>query len=158
MNTITSVIAKHFKEVHYGGNWTWVNLKDTLVDVSWQQAATKLQDCNTIAALTYHINYYVAAIVKVLQGGPLDAHDKHSFDCPLVRDQQEWEQLQNKLWNDAETFLQLVESFPDEKLLEIFTLEKYGTYLRNFMGLIEHTHYHMGQIVMIKKMLQQQTA
>jgi hypothetical protein len=28
---------------------------------------------------------------------------------------------------------------------------KYGTVLRNILGLIEHTHYHLGQIVILKK-------
>jgi len=31
--------------------------------------------------------------------------------------------------------------------------EKYGNYYRNFHGIIEHCHYHLGQIVLIKKML-----
>lgn len=25
-------LAKHFREVHFGGNWTTVNMKDTLDD------------------------------------------------------------------------------------------------------------------------------
>ena len=32
-------------------------------------------------------------------------------------------------------------------------MEKYGTYYRNFHGLIEHAHYHLGQIVLIKKLV-----
>jgi hypothetical protein len=30
---------------------------------------------------------------------------------------------------------------------------KYGNYYRNLHGIIEHTHYHLGQIVLIKKLL-----
>ncbi|MGN6163930.1 MAG: hypothetical protein ACTHOF_05245 [Flavisolibacter sp.] len=41
----------------------------------------------------------------------------------------------------------------DSKLDEIFVDEKYGTYYRNLQGIIEHTHYHLGQIVLIKKLL-----
>lgn len=68
MNT-PQQLAKHFRDVHFGGNWTCVNLKDTLKGVSWQQATAKVQDCNTIAVLVFHIHYYVAAVLKVLQGG-----------------------------------------------------------------------------------------
>ena len=60
---ISQQIAKHFKEVYFGGNWTDVNLKDSLKDISWQQATTKLYSFNTIAALVYHIDYYVTAIL-----------------------------------------------------------------------------------------------
>jgi len=30
---------------------------------------------------------------------------------------------------------------------------KYGNYFRNIVGVIEHIHYHLGQIVLIKKIL-----
>lgn len=68
MSIITAQIAKHFRDVHYGVNWTWSNLKDHLADVTWQQATTKVESLNTIAALVFHINYYVSAIINVLQG------------------------------------------------------------------------------------------
>jgi hypothetical protein len=28
-------LSKHFREVFFGGNWTWSNLKDTLEDGRW---------------------------------------------------------------------------------------------------------------------------
>jgi hypothetical protein len=151
--TITSQIAKHFREVHFGGNWTSVNLKATLADIPWEQATTKVHSFNTIAALVYHINYYVSVQLKVLQGEPLDAHDKYSFDLPPIQSQQDWERLLEKVWSDAERFAVLVEQLPDGRLNENFSGEKYGNYYRNLNGVIEHTHYHLGQIVLIKKLL-----
>jgi hypothetical protein len=44
---------------------------------------------------------------------------------------------------------------PESKLAETFSDEKYGNYYRNIHGIIEHTHYHLGQIVLIKKILSQ---
>lgn len=146
-------MAQHFREVHFGVNWTWANLKDNLKDVTWKQATTKLDGFNTIAALVYHINYFVSAALKVLQGGPLDAHDKYSFDCPPIHSQEDWEKLLNKVWDDAENFAVLVEQLPENRLWENFVEEKYGNYYRNIHGIIEHTHYHLGQIVIIKKLL-----
>ncbi|MBW7912606.1 MAG: DUF1572 domain-containing protein [Taibaiella sp.] len=150
MNT-PQQLAKHFRDVHFGGNWTCVNLKDTLKGVSWQQATAKVQDCNTIAVLVFHIHYYVAAVLKVLQGGALEAHDKYSFDCPPLRSQSDWNSMLDKAWTDAEAFASLVEQLPESKLWEYFTEEKYGTYYRNIQGIIEHTHYHLGQISLLKK-------
>jgi hypothetical protein len=154
MNT-PAQLAAHLRQVYTGGNWTWVNLNDTLKDITWQQAATKVYGCNTILALTYHIGYYVTAITAVLSGAPLEAHDKYSFEHPPVNSQQDWEQLVNKTLSDAETYAALAEQLPDEKLTETFVLEKYGTYHRNLLGLVEHTHYHLGQIVILKKIIQQ---
>ena len=152
---LTAQIAKQFRELHFGGNWTSVNLKETLADISWQQAVTKIHDLNTIAALVYHINYYVSAVLKVLQGEPLKASDKFSFDLPQIQSEADWENLLNKTWSDAENFTKLLEQLPESRFDEIFTDEKYGNYYRNMHGIIEHTHYHLGQIMIIKKILQQ---
>lgn len=152
MNT-PSQIAKHFRDVLFGGNWTSVNLKETLADISWQQATTKVYSFNTIAILVYHMNYYVGVITKVLQGLPLDGKDKDSFNCPPIESVDDWENLVQKTWAEAETFAHLAEQLPESKLEEIFINEKYGTYYRNLHGVIEHYHYHLGQIVLLKKIL-----
>lgn len=151
---LSSQIAKHFREVFFGGNWTSVNLRDTLKDITWQQATRKVHSCNTITALVYHINYYVSSVLKVLQGGPLNAHDKYSFDHPLVQSQSDWEALVNNALTEAEQFADHIEKLPENKFGETFIDEKYGTYFRNLHGIIEHTHYHLGQIVIIKKIVQ----
>ncbi|SHE79850.1 DUF1572 domain-containing protein [Pedobacter caeni] len=150
---LTAQIAKHFREVHFGGNWTCSNLKDNLAALSWQQATTKIQSLNTIAALVYHVNYYVSAVLKVLQGETLNARDEYSFNHPPIHSQEDWEALRVKALTDAEHFARLIEQLPESKLWENFEEEKYGIYYRNLHGIIEHTHYHLGQIALIKKML-----
>jgi uncharacterized damage-inducible protein DinB len=153
--SLTKQIAQHFRDVHSGGNWTSVNMKDTLADVTWQQATTKVYSFNTIATLAYHVNYYVSAVLKVLQGGALEAKDAYSFSHPPITSQEDWQQLLNRVWQEAEDFALLVEQLPEEKLWEDFTDKKYGNYYRNLHGIIEHMHYHLGQIVLIKKLLTQ---
>lgn len=146
-------IAKHFKQVIFGGNWCTVSLQDTLKDVTWEQANTKVYSFNTITALTYHIGYYVTAVLKVLEGGPLEAHDKYSFDHPAVASEEEWQQLQEKIWHESTLFAGLIEKLPEEVLFRDFIDGKYGIYFRNLVGIIEHTHYHLAQIVLIKKLV-----
>lgn len=109
-------IAKHFREVHFGGNWTAVNVKNSLEGLTWQQATTKVHSFNTVVALVYHMNYYVSAILNVLRGNSLDASDKYSFDHPAIQSQDDWEKLLNKTWADAESFALLVEQLPENKL------------------------------------------
>lgn len=151
--TLIQHIAKHFRDVHFGGNWTVSNLKQNLSDVTWQQAVTKVESFNTIATLTYHIHYFVNVVLKVLQGGTLQGNDKYSFDHPPITSQEDWESFLQKVWSDAEQFAELLEKLPEQKLWEHLGDEKYGTYYRNIHGIIEHTHYHLGQIVLIKKLL-----
>lgn len=149
-------IAKHFRDIHFGGNWTCTNLKDVTADITWQQAITKIQDFNTIATLVFHTHYFVAVALKVLQGGPLVGNDTLSFDHPPIHNQADWEAMLNQYWKDAEAFATLVEKLPEEQYWEVFTDIKYGNYYRNLHGIIEHTHYHLGQIVVLKKLVQNQ--
>ena len=153
--SLTKQIAKHFREINFGGNWTCSNLKDNLADVTWQQATTKVYSFNTIATLVYHTNYYVSAVLKVLQGGQLNANDKFSFDHPEILSENDWKNLLEKVWTDAEQCADLIEQLSESKLWENLSEEKYGLYYRNIHGIIEHTHYHLGQIVLIKKIMQQ---
>ncbi|MCX8533485.1 DUF1572 family protein [Chryseobacterium luquanense] len=149
-----SQLAKRFREVLLDGKWIAnTNFKDQLSDVTWQHANTKIANLNTIAMLTFHIDYYIAGILNVFEGGNLEIRDQFSFDLPPIESQQQWEALLNKLWNDSEKFANLLEQLPDSKLDEVFVDEKYGTYLRNIDGMIEHAYYHLGQIVLIKKIM-----
>ena len=155
MHSIPKEIAKHLRDVYFGGNWTSVNIKETLSGINWEQAVTKINSLNTIAGLVFHTNYYVNAILKVFKGLPLDAHDRFSFDLPPITSADDWENLVNKSLSAAEELAMLVEQLPFERLGENFAEEKYGSYNRNLHGLIEHTHYHLGQIVIIKKLLEE---
>ena len=154
---IAEQLARHFREIHFGPNWTSSNLKETLANVGWVQATTKLEDFNTIAALVFHINYFVKAVIPVLEGGPLDAHDKFSFDVPPIHSEAEWQKMLTQVWADAEKLENLIANISDNLLWETFSEEKYDTYYRNIQGVIEHSHYHLGQIVILKKLIYNQT-
>ncbi len=148
-------IAKHFRDVYFGGNWTVVNLKDTLADVTLQQATTKIHNLNTIATLVFHINYYVRPVLNVLQNQPMVASDKFSFDLPPVTCDEDWQQLVSRVLTEAEELAIQIEQLDDAKLQDVFANPKYGNYYRNLLGIIEHTHYHLGQISLIKKIIQE---
>jgi hypothetical protein len=151
--TLTKQIAKHLRDLHYGGNWTCSNLKDILSGITWQQATKKVHNFNTIATLVYHVGYFVSAQIDVLEGRPMTAKDELSFNHPPIQSQADWEKLVNATFKDAEKAADLIEQLPDSILSEIFVDAKYGNYFRNLHGMIEHTHYHMGQIALIKKLV-----
>lgn len=149
-------IANRLREVILNGTWIAnTNFKQQLSDVNWEQATTRVGSFNTIAALTFHIHYYIGGILNVLEGGSLDIRDKYSFDLPPIRSQEDWEALTGTLWRDTERFARLVEQMPDGRLDDAFVDEKYGTFRRNLDGMIEHSYYHLGQVVLLKKMLRE---
>ena len=152
---LTKQIANHYRELYDGGNWTGSSLKDNLADVTWKQATTQVYSFNTIATLVYHINYYVIIVTKVLKGELVNASDKYSFSHPPIQSQEDWEKFLEKVWTDGENFVELIVQMPESKLWEDIWNGKYGNYYRNIRGIIEHSNYHLGQIVLIKKILLQ---
>ena len=146
-------IAKNILQVYFGGNWTEVNIKDTLSNISWKTAIVKPEGFNSILALTYHIHYFVNVQLKFLKEHILVGKDSESYNHPKISSQSDWENLQKQMWIDAKQLSELISELPNSKLNQPISHEKYGTYSANFIGLLEHTHYHLGQIVLINKMI-----
>jgi uncharacterized damage-inducible protein DinB len=150
----TSLLAERFREVLLSGKWiATTNLKEQLENISFDQATKKIGSHNSIAALTFHIHYYVAGILNVLQGGSLDIKDQYSFDQPPLQTDADWQKLKDKVFSDCETFASLLDELSDEKLSENFSDGKYGTIQKNIDAIIDHSFYHLGQIVLLKKLI-----
>ncbi|MFK7810443.1 MAG: DUF1572 domain-containing protein [Saprospiraceae bacterium] len=155
---LSNQLASRLREVLLDGTWVAnTNFRDQLLKTNFEQATTKVADLNTIAALAFHINYYVAGVLQVLEGGALEISDKFSFDMPPLQSQEEWEKRLERYFDNAERFAVAVEKKSDEELHAIFVKEAYGTYYRNIDVLIEHTYYHLGQMVLIRKLIDLKT-
>ncbi|HQW91695.1 MAG TPA: hypothetical protein PKY28_01290 [Ferruginibacter sp.] len=64
------VLANRIREVLLNGKWIAnTNFKEQLLSVNREQANQKVGNLNTIALLTFHVNYYLAGFVKVFNGG-----------------------------------------------------------------------------------------
>jgi len=147
-------IANRLREIFLSGYWIAnTNYKDQLESINWEQAVHQVGDLNTIAALTYHINYYLAGILTVFNGGLLEIKDQYSFDLPPIHSEADWNKLASELFDNASVFAIAVEQMAEEKFDEVFVNEKYGSYLRNLEAVIEHSYYHLGQVVLIKKLI-----
>ena len=150
----TTSLTNRLKEVLTEGKWvTGTNFKAQIIDMDWQDAVTSIDGLNSVAQLTFHIHYYIAGVSQVFEGGPLEIRDKYSFDTPPIECEKDWLDLVHKFCLDSENFIKLVEEMPDEKLSEGFVDEKYGTYQRNINLMIEHCYYHLGQVLIIKKLV-----
>lgn len=152
MNTFQT--ANRFREIRLNGTWVAnTNYKHQLSDLNWQIAVTKVNSFNTIAILAQHIHYYIDGIINVFKGGTLDIKDKYSFDFPPIESKGQWERFLDRFWSDSEAFANLIEQMPESKLNEVFVDEKYGTVQRNTDAMIEHAYYHLGQIVLLRKLI-----
>ncbi|MEY8868386.1 DUF1572 domain-containing protein [Meridianimaribacter flavus] len=150
----TQRLANRLHEVILNGTWIAnTNYKHQLEGLDWTVAVAKVKSLNTIAVLAQHIHYYIAGVKHAFESGTLEIRDQYSFDFPPIESQEQWNAFLNKFWTDTEGLIELIEKLPNSKLDQIFIDEKYGTYQRNIDAMIEHSYYHLGQIVLIKKLL-----
>lgn len=150
-------LANRFREVILNGTWIAnTNFKNEPEHLDWKTATARFQNLNTISVLAQHIHYYIHGIKQFFLSGKLEIRDRYSFDFPEITSQKEWDNFLTEFWKDSTEFASLIEQMPEEKLNEDFVDKKYGTYLRNIDGMIEHSYYHLGQIVWIKKVITQQ--
>ncbi len=152
MNT-TSLIANQLKELYIGRNWSWSCIKDQIEDITLDEAKQVLYDLNSIQVLLFHLNYYVKGVHEYLDTGELKISDKYAFDPPVIDREQDWKGYKESVIADGLAFADRISKLNDSLLPAIMVDEKYGTYFRNLQGIIEHGHYHLGQIVIVKKIL-----
>ena len=113
------------------GHWiAHTNYKEQILNVTRQQAIEKVGNLNTIAALTYHINYYLAGLLNAFESGKLDISDRFSFDLPPIQAEADWNELVATFLNNAEKFATRIEQMDDNIFDQPFVDEKYGSYLR----------------------------
>jgi hypothetical protein len=147
-------LANRLREVLLNGTFIAnTNFKAQIEHTTFEEATHQIANLNTIALLTFHINYYLQGVNDVFEGGDLIIKDKFSFDMPSLQNENDWTQLKQIFLNQAERFIQNVEQFNEDELNQPFANEKYGSLQRNIDAMIEHCYYHLGQVVLIRKLI-----
>jgi hypothetical protein len=91
--------------------------------------------------------------LKAFENGKLEISDKYSFDLPPIQTEADWNKLVTDFLGNSEKFAKQVEQMDDSIFDQPFVDEKYGSYLRNIEGVVEHAYYHLGQISLLRKMI-----
>lgn len=152
--TTAQQLANRLREVILNGTWIAnTNYKAQLKGLDYRIANTKVSELNTLAILAQHIHYYIHGISNVFEHNTLEIRDRYSFNFPPINSQEQWEHFLSSFWEDTETLATHIEQLSEEQLQAPFVDKKYGNYLRNIEGMIEHSYYHLGQISLIKKMI-----
>jgi len=151
--SIAKRIASNLRSVYQGSNWVGADLKATIEGLTWEQATTEVHGCNSIATLVFHMTYYIRGLNHAFDHGELTIKDKWSFDYEPITCQEEWEKLVADAYKDVETFASKIEALDNDKLESDFLDGKYGSYYRNVNNVVEHCQYHLGQIVLLKKII-----
>ena len=152
---LTKQIAQHIIEVFEGGNWTEVNIKDTLEEVDYKEASTVTRSSNnTIAALVNHLSFYNDIAMQRLSGNNPVINASNGLDVDEIKNEDDWIKMKEHSMESAHQLAFAVRKFPEEKIFEL-SPNGVATYYKTLHGIVEHAHYHLGQIVLLKKLIRQ---
>lgn len=151
---LTHLLAQHLNDVYAGNNWTDVSFAETLKNVNYKQSQQRTPaSANTIASLVNHLIYWNGIILKRMNGETPVIPDTNGFDVSALNNEEEWNALKEKAHQSFIELAEAIKNFPEEKLLENYAPSIPSTYYRNFQGIIEHAHYHLGQVVILKNFI-----
>ena len=149
----TEQIAQHLVEVHEGGNWTEVDLHTTLADVTYKEAVTQTPaSLNTIAALLHHLTFWNRVMIRRIHGIVVPDAPDNGFAMKPLTDEAAWQALQADNQQSVTELAAAIRSVPEARLPEAIVPGQSSTY-KNLQGTVEHVHYHLGQIVLLKKLI-----
>ena len=150
---VSAAIAQHVLAVHEGNNWTEVSLAAILADVTLAEATTRTPGSpNTIASLVRHLAFWNRVMARRAQGLPTEIGPANGFDAgPLLAAEADWQALRADLGSSGYELAAAIRAVPAD-LLEAAILPGYSTVYKNLQGAVEHLHYHLGQVVILKNL------
>lgn len=146
---LTEAIAQHFYEVNHGDNWTDACVKNIISGISYEQAVKKVGDANTIGLLLYHMDFYNMVVYDRLVGNTRKFQHEESLSAD-IKNEADWQKLQQTYFANVDKIHKAILAF-DESLL--FEQKTSNTPYKNLHGIVEHIHYHLGQISLLKKII-----
>jgi uncharacterized damage-inducible protein DinB len=138
---------------HYDGNpWLDINIVDTLKELTPSQAASKIGDHNSIWQIVQHVVAWRETNLARIQGELVPA-PSHNF-IEEIQDKSEaaWEKLLGRLQRSQEMLLAYLEKADAASFDTIYKPNQH-TYYEHLQGILQHDAYHLGQIVLLKKLI-----
>lgn len=146
-------ISNLYQSIYNGNPWLEVNLTNTLQNVTAAQAYKKINpNLNTIWEIVNHLIQWRRNILERMQGEVIKTPDHNYFVPVLDPSEAAWEQSLQNLAKSQELWNAFFVDFDDADLEKIYVNNGH-TYYEHIHGIIQHDVYHLGQIVILKKML-----
>jgi uncharacterized damage-inducible protein DinB len=148
---ITELLAENLIQVFEGGNWTEVSMRDALSDVSYVEANTITPASqNTIASLVHHVIYWNGVIVQRMRNHDPEIPAANGFDGEAPASEKDWRSLIEQARHSFVELADAIKQFEPARLSELTNFGQ-STFSKNLFGIVEHAHYHLGQIMILKK-------
>lgn len=149
INRIKTLIQETADE----NNWTGINAEQALKDINAEQAVKRINSNHlNIAELTAHLTCWNKVITKRLDAENYAPTKEEDFPEINELTTKEWNKIKQKLF---QSFEELTNKLQEKESVDVNApiFKGASSAYRNLHGQISHLHYHLGQIVLLKKIL-----
>ena len=141
-----------FEKLYEGEPWIDVNIKDTLNNLSAEQAAKKVYDLNSIWEIVNHITNWRKNVLKRINGKVLTTPAHNYFEPVSDTSDAAWTKTLTALNKTQVEWLSFLKTFHKEYFSEVYPKNKM-TYYEHIHGILQHDAYHLGQIKLLVKLV-----
>lgn len=146
-------IKKLFEDLYNGSPWIDVTIMDTLKNISAKQAAAKITpERNSIWQIVNHIIAWRENVLFRVQGNEVTTPNNNYFTQLENTSETEWQKALERLAHSQEQWVRFLENFDETQFDKIYPPNNMS-YYKHIHGILQHDAYHLGQIVLLSKLV-----
>jgi uncharacterized damage-inducible protein DinB len=147
-------VAERFHQALLHDPWHGDSVRKILNGITAEQAAAHpIAGAHSVWEIVHHMTAWIRITEAALGGAPMPQNIMNTErDWPPVENGSEeaWSGAEDDLYYATERLVEAMRAFPDKRLFETVPGREY-TFCELLHGITEHSIYHSGQIVMLKK-------
>jgi uncharacterized damage-inducible protein DinB len=146
-------IATLYQSVYDGSPWIDITILEVVKDIDCNDALKKIRpDFNSIWEIVNHIISWRKNVLQRVQGKILITPNHNYFETVTETSQEDWQNALKKLEESQQEWVKFLDSFDETDFEKIYP-NNGMTYYEHIHGIIQHDIYHLGQIVILKKLV-----
>lgn len=149
----TERIRSLFDKLYDGDPWLDISIVPTLSKLSAVQAAKRpLANCNTIWEIVNHMISWRLNVLRRVQGELMTTPQSNYVEPISDASETAWKKSRDNFEAAQQQWLQLLTEFQESDLEKIYPPNQM-TYYEHIQGILQHDAYHLGQIVLLSKLV-----
>jgi len=146
-------ITKLFEDLYNGSPWIDVSIMDTLKDISAEQSAKKVTPGrNSIWQIVNHMIAWRENVLLRIQGNEIVTPNNNYFTEIENTSETEWQKALERLENSQHQWIAFLKAFEESQFEKIYPKNRMS-YYEHIHGILQHDAYHLGQIVLLSKLM-----
>jgi len=142
-----------FQNLYNGHPWIDVTLVDVLQNTPAANAQKRvLENCNTIWEIVRHVISWRQNVLQRVQGKVLQTPANNYIEPVQNTSEKAWADTLKELENTQTQWLAFLQQMETGQLENTYPVNNM-TYYEHIQGIIQHDSYHLGQIVLLKKLV-----